>query len=267
MTKGIFKLGSIVGLLVVLALVPLTSSCAREVASPKVAPPKVAAAEKSPVQQEAPWLVAPREPDITKSALLIVDVQNDFAHKDGYMGRLAKANPELIDIEFLGSVVPNIARLADAFRAAGRPVIYIAAVPRADYKDISFAWYKFPTPVAQKFCVEGTWGAQIVDELKPKEGEPLIIKTSFGAFNGTRLAFVLRNLGINTLVVEGLTTCVCVSTTVREGQGEGYQMIMVSDGTAEVRKDAWRAELWDIAWAFGQVKTTDEVIAMLKGMK
>ena len=80
-------------------------------------------------------------PDISKSALLIVDMQNDFLHPDGSFGRRAAAHPEAaIDLPFLISTIPNVKRLSDAFRATHRPVIYIAHVLKPDYSDAQFPY-------------------------------------------------------------------------------------------------------------------------------
>ena len=113
------------------------------------------------------------------------------------------------------------------------------------------------------FIVEGTWGAQIVDELMPKEGEHLVIKKGYGGFSNTPLDTILRNMGVNTCVVTGVTTAVCVSTTVRGGVEHNYRMIVVSDATAETQKEFHDAELKTMARVFAEVKTTDEVIDML----
>jgi ureidoacrylate peracid hydrolase len=208
-------------------------------------------------------------PDISKSALLIVDMQNDFLHPDGSFGRRAVAHPEAgIDMPFLVATVPNVRRLSDAFRAADRPVIYIAHVLKPDYSDAQFPYWRLGLPVGgnQTHCVEGTWGADIVDELKPHEGEHLIAKKGFGGFSNTPLDTTLRNMGVTTCVVTGVTTCVCVSNTVRGGVEHNYRTILVSDATAEVNRDAHEAELKTMNRVFADVKTTAEVMTLLAEM-
>jgi ureidoacrylate peracid hydrolase len=75
-------------------------------------------------------------PDIGKSALIIVDMQNDFLHRDGNFSHIAREHPEFeIDMPFLVGTIPNVKRLADAFRAARRPVLYLAHVLKQDYSD------------------------------------------------------------------------------------------------------------------------------------
>jgi ureidoacrylate peracid hydrolase len=206
-------------------------------------------------------------PNIDKSAFLIVDMQNDFLHRDGSFSYFAREHPEAkIDMPFLIGTIPNVKRLADAFRAAGRPVVYLAHVLKPDYSDASFPYWRLgmePASGNRTHCVEGTWGAQIIDDLKPKEGEHLVVKKGFGGFSNTPLDTVLRNLGVTTCVVSGVTTCVCVSTTVRGGVEYNYRIILVSDAVAEVDQATHEAELKTMARIFADVKTTDEVVRML----
>lgn len=205
-------------------------------------------------------------PDIRKSALIVVDMQNDFLHEKGVFSQMAKEHPEnKIDREFLTSTIPNVKKLTEAFRKAGRPVVYIAHVLKPDYSDASFPWWRFPPQMREKqFIVEGTWGADIVDELKPQKNEHLVMKKGYGGFNNTPLDIILRNLGINTCVVVGVTTCVCVSTTVRGATEHNYRTIVVSDAVAEAQRELHEAELKVFEWAYADVKTTDEVMKMLK---
>jgi ureidoacrylate peracid hydrolase len=212
-------------------------------------------------------LSGPTGPDIAKSALVIVDMQNDFVHSDGGFAHLARERPEAkIDMPFLMSTVPHVKRLADAFRRAGRPVVYVTQVLRPDYSDAAFPYWratKGSTTGHRTFIVEGTWGAQIVDDLKPEQGDHLVVKKGFGGFANTPLDTILRNLGVNTCVMAGVTTCVCVSTTIREGVEYNYRMIIVSDAVAEVHRDTHEAELKTMARIFADVKSSDEVIKML----
>lgn len=205
-------------------------------------------------------------PDISRSALIVVDMQNDFVHPDGSNGHRARENPERkIDMPFLTGTIPYVKRLVDAFREAGRPVIYLAAVLKPDYSDAQIPYWRIDRPPGtnRTFIVEDTWGAQIVDDLKPQQGEHLVVKKGFGGFSNTPLDTILRNMGVTTCVVSGVTTCVCVSTTVRGGVEHNYRMILVKDAVAEVNRETHEAELKTMARVFADVKTTDEVVAML----
>ena len=212
-------------------------------------------------------LTGPIGPEIRTSALVIVDMQNDFGHADGGFAHRAREHPEAkIDMPFLMSTIPHVKRLAEAFRRAGRPVVYVIQVLRPDYADAAFPYWratKGSTSGNRTFIVEGSWGAQIVDELKPEHGDPVVIKKGFGGFANTPLDTILRNLGVNTCVMVGVTTCVCVSTTIREGIEYNYRMIIVSDAVAEVHRDTHDAELKTMARMFADVKSSDEVIGML----
>src|SRR5579862_841649 len=213
----------------------------------------------------------PKGPEIEKSALIIVDMQNDFVHPEGGFAHRARENPEAkIDLPFLmGTIVP-VRRLADAFRRVGRPVVYIAHVLKPDYSDAQFPYWRATRGALtgnRTFITEGTWGAQVIDELKPLPGEHLVVKKGFGGFSNTPLDTILRNLGVTTCVVTGVTTCVCVSTTVRGGVEHNYRMILVKDGVAEVHRDTHEAELKTMARVFADVKSSDEVIAMLDEVK
>jgi ureidoacrylate peracid hydrolase len=205
-------------------------------------------------------------PEIGKSALIIVDMQNDFLHPEGSFAQHAREAPEAgIDMPFLVGTIPQVRRLADAFRKAERPVVYIAHVLKPDYSDAQFPYWRLGlTPGGNRpHCVEETWGAQIIDELKPRDGEHLVVKKGFGDFSNTPLDTILRTLGVTTCVVSGLTTCVWVSNTVRGGIEHNYRMILARDAIAEVSRDTHEAELKTMARVFADVKSTDEVVAVL----
>jgi ureidoacrylate peracid hydrolase len=212
-------------------------------------------------------MTSPTGPDIDRSALIIVDMQNDFVHPEGGFAHRARENPEAkIDMPFLMGTVPAAARLVESFRRAGRPVVFVAHVLKPDYSDAQFPYWRATRGALsgnRTFITEGSWGAQIIDELKPLPGEHLVVKKGFGGFSNTPLDTILRNLGVTTCVVCGVTTCVCVSTTVRGGVEHNYRMILVSDAVAEVHRDTHEAELKTMDRVFAEVKTTGEVVAML----
>jgi ureidoacrylate peracid hydrolase len=174
-------------------------------------------------------------------------MQNDFLHPDGSLGRRAAEHPEKdIDMPFLVGTIPHVKRLADAFRAAGRPVVYVAHVLKPDYSDAAFPYWRLglrPGAGNSTHCVEGTKG--------------------FGGFANTQLDTVLRNLDVTTCVVAGVTTCVCVSNTVRGGVELNYRTILISDAVAEVSRETHEGELKTMGRIFADVKTTDEVLGML----
>jgi nicotinamidase-related amidase len=204
-------------------------------------------------------------PDISRSALIIVDMQNDFVLSEGGLAQRARENQGAqLDVPFLTATIPNLRRLADSFRNANRPVIYIAHVVKPDHSDAQYPYWRLARPSGNRtFIVENTWGAQIVDELKPHSGEHVIIKKGFGGFANTPLDTILRNSDVTTCVVAGVMTSVCVSSTIRGGVEHNYRMIVVQDAVADVVRDAHTAELGILARIFADVKSVDQVAAML----
>jgi nicotinamidase-related amidase len=204
-------------------------------------------------------------PDIRTSALIVVDMQNDFVHPEGHFGYVARQFPERnIDMAFLTSSVGPVKRLVDAFRSAEQPVIFLTHVVKPDYSDAQFPYWRGTRPSGNRtFIAEGTWGARIVDELAPLEHEHVVVKKGYGGFSNTPLDTILRNKGVTTCVVAGVTTGVCVSTTVRGGVEHNYRIILVPDAVAEGRRELSDAEITILGRAFADLKTVDEVIALL----
>src|SRR5438445_4145831 len=127
-------------------------------------------------------------PEIGRSALIIVDMQNDFVHPEGSFAAWARKTPEAgIDMPFLMGAIPQVKRLADAFRKARRPVVYIAQVLKPDYSDAQFPYWHFGLPEGgnRTFIVEGSWGAQTIDEPKPRAGDHLVVRKGNAGVSNT----------------------------------------------------------------------------------
>jgi nicotinamidase-related amidase len=206
------------------------------------------------------------KPDFSKSALIIVDMQNDFLKPGGYFSRLGE-RPEFTDLwnsqqALVTQAITDIRQLAQAMRAAVRPVVYVQHVLREDYADACWPYWRLPNCIEERFLVDGTWGAQIIDELRPKRGEMVITKKGYGAFTNTPLNVYLDNLGITTCIMTGVGTAVCVETTTRQGADLNYYMVIVSDATADERQDH-ETSLSIMSRFFGDVMTTDEVTSSL----
>ena len=107
---------------------------------------------------------------------------------------------------------------------------------------------------------------KLIEELKPQEGDLVIIKKGYGGFHNTPLETILRNLDIDTCVLTGVGTPVCVSTTCREGVSRNFLMAVVSDATASPDKESHESALNHLAHPFADIKTTDEVIAEMIGI-
>ena len=140
--------------------------------------------------------IATMGPETAKSALIIVDMQNDFLHPDGDFAHSAREIPEAgIDMPFLMDTVHHVQRLADAFRHSRRPVVYIALALKPDYSDAQFPYWRLGLiPGGNRtHCVEGTWGPRIIDELQPRKANTW---SSRKAPAGSRTARSIRSRAI-----------------------------------------------------------------------
>ena len=169
------------------------------------------------------------DPDHT--AVVIIDMQRDFLEPGGFGAALGN------DVGQLRSAIAPTARVLAACRAAGMLVVHTREGHRPDLTDLAPAKYRrgnFATGIGDpgpmgRILVRGEPGHDIIPELYPAAGEPVIDKPGKGAFYQTDLELMLKNRGIDTLFVCGVTTEVCVNTTVREANDRGFRCIVLSD--------------------------------------
>jgi nicotinamidase-related amidase len=167
----------------------------------------------------------------SKCALLIIDMQRDFLEPGGFGEMLGNDVSQL-----RRTIAPNQA-LLEAWRAAGLQVIHTREGHRPDLADLPPA-KKIRGHSAKsigdegpmgRILIRGEAGHDIIPELYPSPGEPVIDKPGKGAFFATDLHAILQNRGITQIVVTGVTTEVCVNTTVREANDRGYECLVPSD--------------------------------------
>ncbi|MEO8037748.1 MAG: isochorismatase family cysteine hydrolase [Betaproteobacteria bacterium] len=207
--------------------------------------------------------------DRPSTALLVIDMQRDFLDPQGYA---AKAG---LDISPLRTAIPGVARLLGAARAAGLLIVHTREANAPDLSDVPpeflAATQRSGAPVGSagplgRLLIRGEPGAGIVGELAPLTGEIVIDKPGFSAFEGTALGSMLIARGIRTLVICGITTEVCVSSTLRTAIDRGYRCLTVRDACASAYPDLHDAAMRMIGvegGVFGLVVTTDEMTAML----
>ena len=200
--------------------------------------------------------------DLEGVALVIVDMQNDFIHQDGFVRTYSHGiGVPAASLDRLRLPIPYIKTLADFFRKNQKEVIYIYTAWEKDYSDVAIPLRKMADKAKETGAlVRGSWGAQIIDELTPHETDHMVMKKAYGAFFQSSLDRVLRNLNIKTLVMTGVATNFCVETTSREAVAYGYKVILVSDATATHDPEGHQATLRVIAAGFGDVMSTDEII-------
>lgn len=170
-----------------------------------------------------------------RSALLLIDLQRDFLDPRGYAARAG------LDVARLRSVIVPALALRDAAREGGMKVIYTREGHRPDLSDCpGTKWMRSraagaeigaPGPLG-RLLVRGEYGHDLIDEFAPREGEPVVDKPGYSAFHQTDLDQLLRVAGIDTLIVCGVTTEVCVHSTVRAAVDLGYRCLVVGDACA-----------------------------------
>ncbi len=182
-----------------------------------------------------------------KSALLVIDLQNAFCHKDGTLGRSG------LDTDRLGAVIKPLRHVIKRCHDAGMPVLW--TVQEHFEEDRRRGRKRLPSHTSKRKGVSalaGTWDAEIVDELKDLVREParVIRKHRFGAFYETRLEVVLEQLGVEALFIAGLTANACVETTIREAYLRDYDVVAIEDCISGVNpeweesaKKVWRQYL------------------------
>jgi nicotinamidase-related amidase len=216
------------------------------------------------------------EVDWDRAALLLIDCQNYGASSDcGLIPMLVERHSDVAEyyVPRIRNSISNAQRLLKAFRSVQRDVIFTrhgALLPSGrdmiarrqrrdsdarDQSDRPTLWPK------------GSTEHQIVDELAPLDDELVIDKNSSSPFNGTGIDQLLRNLKVETLVVAGMATDMCVETTARDAGDRGYNVIVVEDAVATFIEEHHYAALSAMARVYTQVWTTDSVLRQLKSSR
>jgi nicotinamidase-related amidase len=205
------------------------------------------------------------EPEIRpeQTALLIIDMQRHSAHPDGVTLRKVRAAGFAGVVrgfcERLALIVPNIRRLQDAFREAGLEVIHVRiASMTADGRDRGPSHKKLGHVAAPN-----SRDADILPELRPVGDELVFSKTAGSVFCATNIEYVLRNLGITTLVVTGIVTTGCVHTAVTDAADRGFHVILVEDGCGALLPEMHWASIRILRDVYAKVMTTAEVLERL----
>ncbi len=172
--------------------------------------------------------------DSAKTALLIIDMQNDFVLPDS-PGCIAGAH----------ATIPKLVKVLEYYRKKDKPVFHVVREYREDGSDIEgFRYQDFVD--GKKFVVPGTPGCEIVKELTPTEGEYRIVKNNFSGFMNTELDFMLRRLSVTDLVVTGTQYPNCVRTTVYDAVALGYTVTLATDATSAATPEITEANIKDI---------------------
>jgi len=189
--------------------------------------------------------------DPARAAVLLIDIQNDYCHPDGAIGRRGG------DVSTCPPILGPVRHLIDGARAAGVPVIWI--------RNWHEKWTDSPAWTAARngtgAARAGTWGAEFW-EVQPADDEAIVNKQRYSAFCGTRLDHILHTLKRETIIMAGVATNVCVESTARDGCFLDYYVVFLSDCTATGDGPAAQeATLANMSGHFGVVATAEEVVA------
>ena len=190
------------------------------------------------------------------TALLVVDMQNGFLDPAGSMAKIGMPYQNLLP------AIAGCERLVESAREADVPIIFTRYVYLPDYSNGGI----LPTELVPQMkevgsLVNGTWDAEIIPALTPKEDEVVIDKSRPSSFYGTQLEPVLTSQGIRQLVIAGVTTNICVETTARDAGQRDYRVHVPADACAEFEEVRHDHALTTIGFTFGWVTSVDDVLA------
>ncbi|MDH3452155.1 MAG: cysteine hydrolase [Gammaproteobacteria bacterium] len=214
----------------------------------------------------------PLEFDPARTALLMIDMQRDFVEAGGFGEMLGN------DVTLLRSTIKPCKRVLEAARAAGIAVIHTREGHRADLTDAppsKLARGKLEVGIGAEgpmgqVLVRGEHGHDIIPELYPQGDEPVVDKPGKGTFYETDLHLILQNRSVAALIVRGVTTEVCVHTTVREANDRGYECVVLSDCVGSYFPEFQRVALKMIkaqGGIFGWVSDSATAVAALRWVK
>lgn len=211
--------------------------------------------------------------DPARTGLLVTDVQRYFVHPGHTFGQVLETLAPGVTAGYFarvhGTVLPNVQRLQARCRARGVPVFYTAAGTRVgDGSDLP-GWMRGFDQLGLALLGSRVWPAvsdpswQVDDAVSPLPNEVVLEKPSSGPLASTRLDQMLRNMGIDSLIVAGLTTDVCVVQAAREIADRGFQVVVVEDACTALSEQMHQAALLAFSLTFGRVRSTEQMLDLL----
>jgi ureidoacrylate peracid hydrolase len=212
--------------------------------------------------------------DCAKTAILVVDMQNAFVSQGGYFDAIG------IDISATARIILPCKKIISAGRENGIKIVYLKMLYNHDLSgkgsegSPSFIKSRISAVLKQRpklkdnLYIDGTWGAEIIEELKPQEGDTIINKYRHDGFIETNLAHTLRIIGITYLLFVGTATNICVESTLRHAFSLDYFSILVSDAVSPMGPPITQeATIFNVQTIFGWVTTSERLLRAMGTIK
>ncbi len=209
--------------------------------------------------------------DLAKAAILVIDMQNDFCHADGWLAHIG------VDVSPARSPIGPLQRLLPGLRGQQVPVIWVNWGNRPDLLNISAATRHVYNPTGAGIglgdplprnqapvLMAGSWAAAVVDELTQAPEDVCVDKYRMSGFWDTPLDSILRNLGKTTLFFAGVNADQCVMATLQDANFLGYDCCLIKDCTATTSPDfCWQATLYNVNQCFGFVTESEQLLTAI----
>jgi nicotinamidase-related amidase len=209
--------------------------------------------------------------DLARSAVIVVDMQNDFCHPDGWLGHLG------VDVAPARAPIAPLQHLLPALRGHDVPVIWVNWGNRPDRLNLSPALLHVYKPSGTgvglgdalpgsgaRVLERGSWSAAVVDELAADPSDIEVAKYRMSGFQDTELDSILRNLGVTTLMFAGVNADQCVLCTLQDANFRGYDCLLLEDCTATTSPDyCMAATLYNVRQCFGFVVRSEAIATQL----
>ena len=210
--------------------------------------------------------------DLSQTAIIVVDMQNDFCHRDGWLAHIG------VDVEPARAPIAPLQRLLPALRAAGVPVIWLNWGNRPDRMNLPPAVLHVydpdgrstgigkPLPSNGAHVLEaGSWAASVVTELSPEANDIAVSKVRMSGFKDTELDSILRNLDVRTVLFAGVNADQCVTCTLHDANFLGYDVLLLEDCSATTSPAfCMQATLYNVRQCFGFVTSGEAILTAME---
>ena len=202
------------------------------------------------------------------TALVVIDMQNDFCHREGFFGKKVsqargkKHKPA--DLSLTEDMIPNLLNLIATARSVGVKIYFVRSFHDNHYLPPMFRLRKKRVGIEGIICPEGKWGSEQIEGFEPEPDDTMITKYVHSSFIGTDLDHVLKKDGIKSLIITGVNTDVCCESTVRDGSMLGFYIIIPGDCMAAFTTEKHEGALTRMDWLWAVVTTSQEIIETWK---